>query len=365
MGELVLTTDLSSLSERNVPTPVTSVEMTYRGRTSRVLLKQESFGSTGSVKDRTALGLVAALHRQRPLTPGTVIVESTSGNLGLALAWLLRRLDCRFVVVIDPKTPVSTCEALRAMAAELCLVDEPDEHGSYLLSRLRRVQALCAEDPAIRWTDQYGNPANPAAHRLTTGPEIARQAGPGLDAVYIAVSTGGTLAGTSAYLRVLNPAIRMVAVDSEGSRVTGTGNGPERLIPGIGSSRKSTFLRPGSYDYAVQATTAEIVAVCRLFRSETGIALGGSSGAVVSAMLADLAAGRAGLQPVGLCADGGAKYTSTIYDDAWLERVGIARQVSGCLDRFDAEGVTFRWRPDFPVPFEHGDLSPSISRKDT
>lgn len=347
--------DLSILSERITPTPVMGIEMTHRGRTSRVLLKLESFGTTGSVKDRTALGLVSALQRQQPLAPGTVIVESTSGNLGLALARLLRRLDCRFVAVIDPKTPAATRAALRAVDAELCLVDEPDEHGGYLLNRLRRVRKLCADDPAIRWTNQYDNPANPAAHRLTTGPEIVRQAGPDLDAVYIAVSTGGTLAGVSAYLRVVNSAIRIVAVDSEGSQVTRTSSGPERLIPGIGSSRKSSFLRPGSYDHAIQANAAEIVAVCRLFRGETGIALGGSSGGVVSAMLADLDAGLAGVRPVGLCADGGAKYTATIYDDAWIERVGMTKPVNERIHRLNADGVTFRRWLDFPTSVAYRD----------
>jgi N-(2-amino-2-carboxyethyl)-L-glutamate synthase len=330
------------LRERIEATPVTEIEMGYRGRSSRLLLKLEFCNVTGSVKDRTAVGLLSSLDRARPLTPGTVVVESTSGNLGLGLGRLLHKLDCQLIAVIDPKTPTATTKAMQSMGAEVCLVDEPDDCGGYLLSRLNKVRQLCRENPGYRWTDQYNNPANPAIHRQTTGPEIVAQMWPELDAVYIAISTGGTLAGVSAFIRNIHEHIRIVAVDVKGSRATCQSSGTERIIPGIGSSRHSSFLQPNSYDYVAFVDSPTIVAMCRLFQQSTGIALGGSGGAVVSAVVADHVAGNPPKAPLALCADGGDRYTATIYNDEWLENVGIAQQVVDCMDKFNAEDIRFR-----------------------
>ncbi|MFF3553855.1 pyridoxal-phosphate dependent enzyme [Streptomyces tsukubensis] len=323
------------------PTPVTEVDMECRGRVVRVLLKRESHHPTGSVKDRTARGLLVSLDRTRALTPGTVVVESTSGNLGLGLARLLRRMDCRLIAVVDPRAPEATVEALRSMGAELCLVDEPDHHGGYLLSRLQKVRQLCLDNPGYRWTDQYNNPANPAIHRATTGPELFRGAPTAPDAVYVAVSTGGTLAGVAGHVRSVDRGIRIVAVDAEGSRSVDEHGGGERLIPGIGSSRRSAFLHPGSYDSVVKVGAAATVAMCRYIRQSTGLCLGGSSGAVVHAVLADQTGPGAPRRPLALCADGGEKYERTIYDDGWLERYGLADQVADRIDGYRAEGVVF------------------------
>lgn len=321
-------------------TPVVPAEVSLRGRSHRVLLKLEGGNPTGSIKDRTAAGLLMALDREHPLRPGTVVVESTSGNLGLGLARLLAHLDCRFVAVLDPNTPRATRLKLAAIGAELHDVHEPDGYGGYLLTRLRTVRRLLEQNPHYRWTDQYDNPANPRVHRETTGPEIAAQGGPGLDAVYIAVSTGGTLAGVAGCLHALNRGVQVVAVDAEGSLATSPVAGP-RLINGIGASRKSTFLPPGTYDRAYRIPDPEAIAVCRLFRADTGVALGGSSGSVVAACLRDLRTALAPRQPLCLCADSGLTYADTIYDDAWLARHRLSAQTSALSRRLRAEGVRF------------------------
>jgi N-(2-amino-2-carboxyethyl)-L-glutamate synthase len=322
------------------PTPVSDIHVRLRGRSHRILLKFEQFNATGSVKDRTAAGLLIAMGWQSRLVPGTTVVESTSGNLGLALAHLLRLVDCRLIAVIDPKTPRETRAALDAAGAEVICVEEPDGHGGYLLTRLRMVARLCRDDPDRRWSDQYSNQASPWIHRRTTGPEITAQAGAGLDAVYVAVSTGGTLAGVSAHLREVEPAVRIVAVDSVGSLATGTTSG-RRLLTGIGSSQSSTFLGPGSYDQASAVADADAIAVCRLFREDTGIAVGGSSGCVLSACLRDLASDTPPRTPLCLCADSGDKYASTVYDDAWLRLGGIEADVARSVERMRRAGLTF------------------------
>lgn len=325
-------------------TPVRTAAVRYRGHTGEVLLKQESANPTGSVKDRTAAGLLRALDRVETLRPGTVVVESTSGNLGMALARLLTALDCRLIAVVDPKTPEPTRRALAAAGAELRMVTEPDGFGGYLITRLRAVAELRRAHPGHRWTDQYGNPANPLIHQETTGPEIVRQGGPALDAVYVAVSTGGTLAGVSAHLRDRAAGVRMVAVDLRGSMAVGPAAGTRRLIPGIGASRPSSFLRPGSYDRAVPVADADAIAMCRILAADTGLTVGGSTGCVLAACVQDLPTGYA-RRPLCLCPDDGTKYADTLYDDGWLRRGGVLADVQESIARFRRDDLAYRLEP--------------------
>lgn len=322
-------------------TPISTVVVEYRGRAHELILKHESLNPTGSIKDRTATGLLMDVDRVKPLVPGTVIIESTSGNLGLALARLVRMLDCHFIAVIDERTPMPTRNSMTESGVELRYVDEPDGQGGYLLSRLKAVRELCDANPDYRWPNQYHSNANPLIHEQTTGPEIARQGGGELDAVYVAVSTGGTLAGVSAHLRAVDPAIRIVAVDSTGSLVTG-GVGGQRLIAGLGASRASSFLGEASYDEAAQIPAAATVAACRMFLQDTGVALGGSSGSVLCGYLGDLGRGRFPRRALCLCPDGGSKYLGTLYDDAWLSTVHITEDVHGAIEQFRSAGLRFR-----------------------
>ncbi len=321
-------------------TPMTVILTRFRGKAHQIRLKHESFNPSGSIKDRTAVGLLMAMERDRPLVPGTVVVESTSGNLGLGMARMLAAIDCRLIAVVDPKTPPATQEALVLAGAEVRFVDDPDGYGGYLLTRLRTVRQLCAANPEYRWPNQYGSHANPLVHQLTTGPEIAEQGGPDLDAVYIAVSTGGTLAGISAHLRTLDRSIRIVAVDARGSLVTGAPPG-SRLIAGIGASRPSAFLSGYSYDAATWVRDADAIAVCRIFLADTGVALGGSSGCVLHACLMDLTGETPPRHPLCLCPDGGDRYGKTLYDDAWLDEVGAREHVESAVMKLRSDGLRF------------------------
>ncbi|WP_409462528.1 pyridoxal-phosphate dependent enzyme [Amycolatopsis sp. GA6-003] len=322
------------------PTPVSEIVVEYRGRAHELALKHESHHPTGSIKHRTAVGLLAELDRREPLEPGTVIVESTSGNLGLALARLIRILDCRFIAVIDRNTPEPTVESLASNGVDLEFVNESDGHGGYLLSRLRTVAELLRSEPGYRWTDQYHSPANPRIHQQTTAPEILRQGGAALDAVYVAVSTGGTLAGISAHLRTARSDVRVVAVDAVGSLVTGD-TGHKRLITGLGASRKSCFLTSASFDFVTRVAPAETVPTCRMFRQDTGIALGGSSGSVVHSYLCDLERGQFPRRALGLCPDDGSKYEGTIYADKWLDETRLSVEVHRTIEKFRSAGAAF------------------------
>lgn len=324
-------------------TPVAWLTVVHRGTHQRVGLKLEGTNATGSVKHRTATGLLRSLHEQRPLVPGSVVVESTSGNLGIALAHLLRRLGCRFIAVVDVRTPPWSVAELRSQGAEVVVVDTPDRHGGYLLERLTRVHAILAANPGYRWTNQYENPANPAVHASTTGPEILAQV-PDVDAVYVPVSTGGTLAGISASLGGRRTSVSVVAVDAHGSRAVRARPG-RRLISGIGSSRPSRFLDAGTYDRVVHVGDSAAVAACRALREDVGLRLGGSSGSVLRAFLRDLddpAVARP-VAPVCLCADGGDRYADTLYSDTWLAEHGLGGEVAAAHARLRSTATRFTW----------------------
>lgn len=324
-------------------TPLQVLEMTWAGRRSRLGLKLEGYNPSGSVKYRTAVGLLAQLQRTAPLVPGTTVVESTSGNLGLALVDLLAEMDCRFIAVVDPKVSPKVRHELVARGAQVVAVEEADERGQFLPVRLRRVRELCRADASLRWTNQYESLGNPAIHRMTTGPELFRQSGGAADAVFVAVSTGGTLAGISESLHELAPHARVVAVDAVGSGATGAPPSPH-LLNGIGSGRPSSFLTRDHYDCVARVHDVEAFAVCRMVADDIGLRLGGSSGAVIAAFANLTATGFAVDFPVALCPDGGDNYTETIYNDEWLAGKGVLTRVRSVVADARAGGLLFTTR---------------------
>jgi N-(2-amino-2-carboxyethyl)-L-glutamate synthase len=281
-----------------------------------VWLKLESESPSGSVKYRTALSLLEGLVEQGRLRPGQTLVESTSGNLGLALAQLAYVGGWRFHAVVDPKSPAYYLRRIASFGAEYELVDRPDEHGNFLQARLERVAELSASSDHYVWPNQYGNADNPKAHFRSTAPELAEQTTGALDAVFVAVSTGGTLAGIARYLRRATPRARIVGVDARGSVAFGGEPGPRRLT-GIGSTRRSRFIEGWMYDDYLLVSDVEAFAACRALDS-VGVGVGGSSGAVLAACSRYLERHPEIRFPICICADGREPYAKTIYDDEWL-----------------------------------------------
>lgn len=336
---------VAELAAQIQPTPITMVRARYRGRSCRIRLKRECELPTGSIKFRTAVGLLTEAANQAPLTPGTVVVESTSGGLGRAMAHVLGPLGCEFVAVIDPKTPSATRRQLETAGATVHCVSERDDYGGYLLTRLRFIADLCASHPEYRWTNQYRNPANPRIHEATTAPEILAQGGPGLDALYIAVSTGGTLAGIAAHIRAAageNSPVRIVAVDAAGSQALTAQPCLPRVVPGIGSSRRALHLGAASHDRAVHVPDVAAIATCLLFAEDTGIRLGGSSGHVLRACVDDIGGAAPPVSPLCLCADDGERYADTVYDRGWLAAAGLSRDVDTDMRRLRRAGLSFQ-----------------------
>ena len=195
------THELSKLLEQPGNTSMESIYLLFGGEARKIHLKMESHNPTGSVKDRTAFGLLQSLEAQGRLQAGSVIVESTSGNLGVALSFLCKMRGYQFIAVVDPKTTQENIARMQELGAHIEMVEQPDENSGYLLSRLRRVHELCERNENYVWTDQYSNPANPLIHFQKTGPEIYDQMDGKVDALFIAVSTGGTLAGIGRFFR--------------------------------------------------------------------------------------------------------------------------------------------------------------------
>ncbi len=303
-------------------TPLQPVSLLVRGRWRQVHLKLEGENPCGSIKDRTALSLVTDLERHGGLTAESTLIESTSGNMGVALAFIARARRHPFVAVVDPKVTSENLARMRALGARMEMVDEADPTGAYLASRLRRVRELCAASPRLVWTDQYANPANPRAHYLGTGPEIRRQMPGGVEAIFLPVSTGGTLAGVGRYFRETSPSTRVIGVDALGSVVFGGPPGPRRLT-GIGSSRRSRFVADHLHDGHILVDDEDAFGCCLMLAAATGIRVGGSGGAALAACARYLHARPEAGAVACVCPDHGDGYATSIFSEAWRRGQGL------------------------------------------
>lgn len=282
-----------------------------------ILGKLEALNPAYSVKDRTARQLLAQARRDYELTEGWTIVESTSGNMGHALAMLCAIARLRFICVLDPKTPKSNVALVKAFGGHIRMVATPDETGSYQKKRIALAKAIAARLPNCVNLDQYNNPAAIDAHFLTTGPEIYEQTHGRIDVLVGSASTGSHLSGTAKYLKSRNPDIRVVGVEPAGSVVFG-GEYKPYLQNGAGLSFRPGNILTRYVDEVIRVTDADAFAACRRLAKNDGLLLGGSSGAVAHA------AAEYGKQLGRPCTivvvlpDSGLKYLETIYDDQWL-----------------------------------------------
>ena len=323
-------------------TPVVTLDTDVAGTPRTLLLKLEGCSPWQSLKGRTAMGLLAAstprVHERRP-----TIIESTSGNLGVALASMCGHLGWRFIAVVDRRLPSSIREHLTALGAEIEPVDPPGGSVHGLCARIDRVRQLERSVPDAVWTNQYGNRVNPTVHAGWNGPELYRKtSGAPLDTVLAAVSSGGAYAGTARHFRRFRPDTAVIPVDVTGSSALG-GVPACRLLTGIGASRRSTFVTPYQAGAARYVTGPRAIGACHAVLRDTGLRLGGSSGALVAAAI-DLFQARPAVRSVAaLCPDLGNNYHETIYDDRWLGRhLGI--RGDDLADRFTTDGATVRFR---------------------
>ncbi|MFD0530448.1 pyridoxal-phosphate dependent enzyme [Kitasatospora arboriphila] len=272
--------------------------------------------SPSSVKLRAAVSMVSAGMHQGFIGRGSTLIESSSGNLGVALSVVAAANSLRFVCVTDPKCNPSALKLMRAYGSEVVVVDRPDAGGNYLTARKAKVQELCARNSDWVWLNQYENPANWLAHYENTAPLIAKQF-PGLDVLFVGAGTGGTLSGCVRYFRENHPDVRIVAIDSVGSVNFGMPPG-SRHIPGLGASEPMPLITPDLATDVVRVREADTVRMCRSLAAR-GFLLGGSTGTVVSGAREWLRRNDPGqcLTAVAISADLGERYIDTVYDDTW------------------------------------------------
>lgn len=288
-----------------------------------VYLKMEGFSVSGSIKVKTAMGLVEDLERRGAARPGrTTIVESSSGNLGIALSIVCGIKGYRFVCVTDPDTTGANVRGMRAYGAEVIVVDRRDENGGYLGTRFARIREILAADPDAVWLDQSANPANKAVHARETAEEILA-AFPAPDWLFLATGTTGTFVGCAETMRLRSPRTRIVAVEPEGSVTFEGSKAARRNIPGIGSSRRPGLVRPELADAVLHIDEASTVRTCRDFVRHHHLLIGGSTGSVLAGVRRMSHRFRPGETVVAISPDLGDKYLDSVYDDAWVaERIG-------------------------------------------
>jgi 2,3-diaminopropionate biosynthesis protein SbnA len=291
-----------------------------------VFLKLEGFNVTGSIKVKTAIGLVEDLEQRGVVRPNeTVLVESSSGNLGLALSLVCAIKGYKFVCVTDPNANRAAIRGMELYGAKIIVVEDRDPAGGYLGSRLKKIDQILQSDPNAVWLDQYANIANKNVHAEQTANEIAREFDK-VDWVFIGTGTTGTLAGISERLRQEFPGIKVVAVEPVGS-VTFGGAPGKRSIPGIGSSVRPKLADLAKPDRIVAVNEEKTVEACLSFVRDYHLLVGGSTGTVLAAVRQLAPEFRRGESIVAISADLGEKYLDTIYDPAWVEKVIVSEDI--------------------------------------
>jgi len=283
------------------------VELRHFSAGARVLGKLEARNPGGSVKDRIGLAMVEAAERDG-LGPGGTIVEPTSGNTGIALGMVAAVRGYRLILVMPDTFSVERREVLSAYGAEVVL--SPGDRG--MRGAVAQAEALATEIPGAVILQQFRNPANPAAHRATTGPEIWEATGGAVDIFVTGVGTGGTLTGAGGFLKERQPALQIIAVEPAASPVLSGGQPGRHPLQGIGAGFVPEVLDVGLINEIVTVEAEEAFAATRRLARQEGILAGPSSGAAVAA--AEGVARRpssAGKTIVVILPDTGERYLST------------------------------------------------------
>lgn len=249
------------------------------GTGADILAKLEFFNPLGSVKDRIGLAMIETLEREGRITNKTVLVEPTSGNTGIALAFVAAAKGYRLILTMPESMSMERRRMLLFLGAELELT--PAAHG--MRGAINRAEALVDELPDAIMPQQFDNPANPEIHRETTAEEIWRDTGGQVDALVTSVGTGGTLTGCGALLKARNPDIRIVAVEPEDSQVLSGGRPGQHLIEGIGAGFIPSILDTGLIDEVIPIANETAFRLARQTAAVEGLPVGISGGAALAA----------------------------------------------------------------------------------
>jgi 2,3-diaminopropionate biosynthesis protein SbnA len=299
-------------------TPLVRLRRYIPGFKFELFAKLEALNPGGSIKDRPALGILEHALRNGAVRPGTVVIESSSGNMGIGLAQVCRYHGLRFICVVDPKASETNLRVIRAYGGEIDYVAEPEAaSGEFLQARLNRVRELVATVDNSFWPNQYANTRNSDTHYQTTMHEIATAMDGRIDFLFVPTSTCGTLRGCSEYLRAHQLPTRVIAVDAHGSLIFSDVKAP-RMIPGLGAGLRPPLYEPSLAADCVHVKDLDCVIGCRRLMEREAIFAGGSSGGVLSAVERFQEHIPQGAVVVAILPDRGERYLDTIFSDAWV-----------------------------------------------
>ncbi len=281
MGDVIMANIYTSADQLIGKTPLlelTHIEKAY-GLRAKILAKLEYFNPGGSVKDRVAKMMLDEAEETGQLKPGSVIIEPTSGNTGIGLCAVAAARGYRIIIVMPETMSMERRQIMKAYGAELVLT----EGGKGMKGAIEKADELAKEIPDSFIPGQFVNPANPKAHRETTGPEIYEDTDGKVDIFVAGVGTGGTVTGVGEYLKSKNPAVKVIAVEPASSAVLSAGTAGAHGIQGIGAGFVPEVLNTDIYDEIFPVSDEDAYAIGRLLGQREGVLVGISSGAAAFA----------------------------------------------------------------------------------
>ncbi len=285
----------------------------------RAHIKFEGLNIAGSVKLKTAKYLISNLEKNYGISPSkNTVIESSSGNLGVALSIVCNSKGYKFICVTDPNTLPITEKYMKVYGAKILKVTERDQAGGFLNKRIELIRSLLESDNRLVWTNQYASQSNVEAHYETTAREIFDNF-PQLDYLFIGAGTTGTLVGCAKFFSKYSPKTKIIAVDNKGSVTFDFAPSP-RYIPGLGTSRKPEIVSLDNINQVIVVPEEETVIMCNKLVREHGLFLGGSSGTVLFAAKQYLnSLTNKNVSAVLISPDFGEKYIDTVYNPEWVE----------------------------------------------